>query len=116
MFGTGRLHFNNVIQTPAQLEQTASENDQTTQSSEVLTEQSVYYARKLGKKASDAEYFKNRMISDDLMAVSYTHLDVYKRQGMYQSMKKTALFSYIKTNFLSGSNPQVLYLSLIHIS
>lgn len=67
LFGTGRLHFNNVIQTPAQLEQTASENDQTTQSSEVLTEQSVYYARKLGKKASDAEYFKNRMISDDLM-------------------------------------------------
>lgn len=67
LFGTGRLHFNNVIQTPAQLEQTASENDQTTQSSEVLTEQSVYYARKLGKKASDTEYFKNRMISDDLM-------------------------------------------------
>ena len=67
LFGTGRLHFNNVIKTPAQLEQTASENDQTTQSSEVLTEQSVYYARKLGKKASDAEYFKNRMISDDLM-------------------------------------------------
>lgn len=67
LFGTGGLHFNNVIQTPAQLEQTASENDQTTQSSEVLTEQSVYYARKLGKKASDAEYFKNRMISDDLM-------------------------------------------------
>lgn len=67
LFGTGRLHFNNVIQTPAQLEQTASENDKTTQSSEVLTEQSVYYARKLGKKASDAEYFKNRMISDDLM-------------------------------------------------
>lgn len=67
LFGTGRLHFNNVIQTPVQLEQTASENDQTTQSSEVLTEQSVYYARKLGKKASDAEYFKNRMISDDLM-------------------------------------------------
>ena len=64
LFGTGRLHFNNVIQTPAQLEQTASENDQTTQSSEVLTEQSVYYARKLGKKASDAEYFKNRMISE----------------------------------------------------
>ena len=30
-------------------------------------------------------------------------------KGMYQSMKKTALFSYIKTNFLSGSNPQVLY-------
>lgn len=30
-------------------------------------------------------------------------------EGMYQSMKKTALFSYIKTNFLSGSNPQVLY-------
>ena len=24
-------------------------------------------------------------------------------------MKKTALFSYIKTNFLSGINPQVLY-------
>ena len=67
LFGTGRLHFNNVIQTPAQLEQTASENNQTTQSSEVLTEQSVYYARKLGKKASDTEYFKNRMISDDLM-------------------------------------------------
>ena len=61
------FHFNNVIQTPAQLEQTASENNQTTQSSEVLTEQSVYYARKLGKKASDTEYFKNRMISDDLM-------------------------------------------------
>lgn len=67
LFGTGRLHSNNVIQTPAQLEQTASENNQTTQSSEVLTEQSVYYARKLGKKASDTEYFKNRMISDDLM-------------------------------------------------
>ena len=67
LFGTGGLHFNNVIKTPAQLEQTASENNQTTQSSEVLTEQSVYYARKLGKKASDAEYFKNRMISDDLM-------------------------------------------------
>lgn len=67
LFGTGRLHFNNVAQTPAQLEQTASENNQTTQSSEVLTEQSVYYARKLGKKASDTEYFKNRMISDDLM-------------------------------------------------
>ena len=67
LFGTGGLHFNNVIQTPAQLEQTASENNQTTQSSEVLTEQSVYYARKLGKKASDTEYFKNRMISDDLM-------------------------------------------------
>lgn len=67
LFGTGGLNFNNVIKTPAQLEQTASENDQTTQSSEVLTEQSVYYARKLGKKASDAEYFKNRMISDDLM-------------------------------------------------
>ena len=67
LFGTGGLHFNNVIQTPAQLEQRASENNQTTQSSEVLTEQSVYYARKLGKKASDAEYFKNRMISDDLM-------------------------------------------------
>ena len=67
LVGTGRLHFNNVIQTPAQLEQTASENNQTTQSSEVLTEQSVYYARKLGKKASDTEYFKNRMISDDLM-------------------------------------------------
>ena len=67
LFGTGRLHFNNVIQTPAQLEQTASENNQTTQSSEVLTEQSVYYARTLGKKASDTEYFKNRMISDDLM-------------------------------------------------
>lgn len=30
-------------------------------------------------------------------------------EGMYQSMKKTALFSYIKTNFLSVSNPQVLY-------
>lgn len=67
LFGTGGLHFNNVIQTPAQLEQRASENNQTTQSSEVLTEQSVYYARKLGKKASDTEYFKNRMISDDLM-------------------------------------------------
>lgn len=67
LFGTGGLHFNNVIKTPAQLEQTASENNQTTQSSEVLTEQSVYYARKLGKKASDTEYFKNRMISDDLM-------------------------------------------------
>ena len=67
LFGTGGLHFNNVIKTPAQLEQTASENNQTTQSSEVLTKQSVYYARKLGKKASDTEYFKNRMISDDLM-------------------------------------------------
>ena len=67
LFGTGRLHSNNVIQTPAHLEQAASENNQTTQSSEVLTEQSVYYARKLGKKASDTEYFKNRMISDDLM-------------------------------------------------
>ena len=30
-------------------------------------------------------------------------------ESMYQSMKKTALFSYIKTNFLSGINPQVLY-------
>lgn len=30
-------------------------------------------------------------------------------EGMYQSMKKTALFPYIKTNFLSVSNPQVLY-------
>ena len=34
-------------------------------------------------------------------------------EGMYQSMKKTALFSYIKTNFLSGSNPQVLYFLFI---
>ena len=67
LFGTGRLHSNNVIQTPAHLEQAASENNQTTQSSEVLTEQSVYYACKLGKKASDTEYFKNSMLSDDLM-------------------------------------------------
>ena len=35
-------------------------------------------------------------------------------QGMYQSMKKTALFSYIKINFLSGSNPQVLYFLFLY--
>ena len=50
LFGTGRLHSNNVIQTPAHLEQAASENNQTTQSSEVLTEQSVYYACKLERR------------------------------------------------------------------
>ena len=46
LFGTGRLHFNNVIQTPAQLEQTASENDQTTQSSESINRSNPFIMRR----------------------------------------------------------------------
>ena len=92
LFGTGGLHFNNVIKTPAQLEQTASENNQTTQSSEVLTKQSVYYARKLGKKASDTEYFKNRMISDDLM--EYIQKAVPLADAVQTELKKIKLDSF----------------------
>lgn len=42
--------------------------DKTIESSQTLMEESVYYARKLGKKASDTEYFKKMQLSDELMS------------------------------------------------
>ena len=41
--------------------------DKTISTQQELLEEAVYYARKLGKKASDTEYFKNMQLSDELM-------------------------------------------------
>ena len=41
--------------------------DKTISTQQELMEEAIYYARKLGKKASDTEYFKKMQLSDELM-------------------------------------------------
>ena len=51
--------------------------------------------------------------SQSLQAVSYTHLDVYKRQVYFRTMKRT--FWDVDTGFKPSVPSFLIYLSLIHI-
>ncbi len=71
--------------------------DKTISTQQELMEEAIYYARKLGKKASDTEYVKNMQISDELMSYvqKVAGLSDAKPTGAMQ-MNLSDMGSYLK--------------------